>query len=323
MHAYDFIALGEILIDLISCMDVDSLRDADKYQRFVGGEPTNLSRNMALMGKKVALVACVGSDNLGQHILEQLQLTDIDTRFIQRSNHAPTTIILVAKTLEGSPDFIPYRGADAHIQPNQALFDAVSETRILHTSAFALSKEPARTTILQAIKNAREYGALISLDPNYHPDVWPDTANFLTLIQQTFQLVDITKPSLDDCERIFAPGLDPTEYCQRFHEWGAKTVILSMGSKGVTLSTSSGERYTLHPNEISVADVTGAGDAFWAGFLSAKLDGKSDLDAALLGQALAEIKIETVGPLDEIPSSADILSRARSIQYHKGSPIKH
>jgi fructokinase len=321
MHAYDFIALGEILIDLISCMDVESLRDANTYQRFVGGEPTNLSRNMALMGKKVALVACVGSDNLGQHILEQLQLTDIDTQFIQRSNQAPSTIVLVSKTLEGTPDFIPYRGADAHIQPNQALFDAVVKTRILHTSAFALSREPARTTILQAAKIARENGVLISLDPNYHPDVWPDTSSFLTSIRQTFQLVDVTKPSLDDCERIFAPGLEPTEYCQRFHEWGAKTVILSMGSKGVILSTSSGECYTLHPNKISVADVTGAGDAFWAGFLSAKLDGKSDLDAALQGQALAEIKIETVGPLDEIPSSPELISRARSIQYHKSKVI--
>ena len=79
IHVFDFIALGETLIDLISCTEVETLRDADFYQRFVGGEPTNLTRNMALVGKKAALVACVGRDYLGQFILEELQQTNYGT----------------------------------------------------------------------------------------------------------------------------------------------------------------------------------------------------------------------------------------------------
>ena len=145
----------------------------------------------------------------------------------------------------------------------------------------------------------------------------------MTCIRQSYQLVDFTKPSLDDCERIFSPGLEPVEYCQRFHEWGAKTVILTMGSDGVLLSTPSGEQFILHPNEISVADVTGAGDAFWAGFLSAKIDGKSDLEAAMRGQALAEIKIETIGPLTHTSKFNDLEERTQSIQYNRSENIQH
>ena len=315
VHAFDFIAIGEILSDLISCTELESLKDANTYQRFVGGQPTNLSRNMALLGNNTALAACVGSDTIGEHIIEQLRLTSVDTRYLQTIHEAPTTIVLVAKTRRGTPDFVIYRGADAHIQGTRALLETVAKSRILHTSAFAISREPARTTIFNALRIAQENNTLISFDPNFHPTIWPDTLEFLSILEQIYKFVDYTKPSLDDCERIFSPGLTPAEYCHRFIEWGAKTVILTMGDQGILVSTASGEQYTLYPNDIQVADVTGAGDAFWAGFLSAIVEGKSNLEAALQGQALAEIKIGTVGPLENNPPSQDIEKRISSIQY--------
>ena len=89
VHAFDFIAIGEILSDLISCTELESLKDANTYQRFVGGQPTNLSRNMALLGNNTALAACVGSDTIGEHIIEQLRLTSVDTRYLQTIPEIP------------------------------------------------------------------------------------------------------------------------------------------------------------------------------------------------------------------------------------------
>ena len=313
--AYDFIALGETLIDFISSEEVNSLAQADSYHRFVGGQPTNLARNMALLGNRAALGACVGDDYFGQYIIDQLSQLNIDTQFIQKSIVSPTTIVPVTRTRGGTPKFIIFRGADAHIQTISPLMDAVANSRIIHTSAFALSREPARNTILQALKIAHANKSWVSLDPNYHPAIWPDMPDFTSFLEKSFQYVDITKPSLDDCERIFSPGLKPTQYAQRFIQWGAKIVILTMGDKGVLLTTASGEVYNMIPNPISVSDVTGAGDAFWAGFLTSLLEGRSPLEAAQMGQALAEIKIETVGPLSIPPDRSFLKERAQSIRY--------
>lgn len=314
---YDFIALGEALIDLISCNEVDALSEADCYQRFIGGQPTNLARNMALLGHQTALAACVGDDSFGYYIKENLEQANVDIRFLQTTLEAPTTIVPVTRTRGGTPGFMIYRGADTFTKPTSGLMDAVRQTRIVHTSAFALSRDPSRSTFMEVLQTAHENNVRISLDPNYHPAIWPDMPNYTSFLERAYQYVDFTKPSLDDCERIFSPGLGPADYAKHFIQWGAKIVLLTLGAKGTLLTTNRGEQYLLKPNTIKVADVTGAGDAFWSGFLSATIEGKSPIDAALSGQALAEIKLETVGPLKEIPDRGSIDARIASIQYEQ------
>jgi fructokinase len=319
---FDFFSLGEALIDLISCEEAKSLGDAEFFQRFAGGEPANLARNMALLGNRVAMGTCLGEDGFGQYVREQLDRMKINTDYVQVSRSAPTTLALITRTAGGTPDFIICRGADARLQPRPSLMEAVADSRLVHTSAFAISRNPARETILEAFKIAHDNGALISFDPNYHPSVWPDVQDFNALLEEVYRSVDITKPSLDDCERIFSAGLDPRAYAQRFIQWGAKIVILTMGSDGVLLATAEGEGYRLFANQIKVEDVTGAGDAYWAGFLTAILEGKEPLEAARHGQALAEIKIGTVGPLTHAPDRLNLEQITRSIRYQTLPPLE-
>lgn len=47
LPAYDFIALGEALVDFISTDLASSLNESMTFQRFIGGQATNLSMNMA------------------------------------------------------------------------------------------------------------------------------------------------------------------------------------------------------------------------------------------------------------------------------------
>ena len=53
---------------------------------------------------------------------------------------------------------------------------------------------------------------------------------------------------------------------------------------------------------VKVLDATGAGDAFWAGFLVALLDRHPLRDCVLIGREIVERKLATVGTL---PDSID------------------
>jgi fructokinase len=269
---------------------------------------------MAKMGLRSGLAACVGEDGFGRFILDQITADNVSTDYLQTTEEAPTSVAIITRHTR-TADFLIARGADSYLQSTPAIEVAAANSRIVHTSAFGLSRDPARTTILNALKIAKQSGALVSLDPNYHPKIWPDALAFPTVLKSAYQFVAISKPSLDDCVRLFGPGLEPTEYAQRFLDWGCHIVVLTMGAQGLLLAISSGELYQIEANAIPVVDSTGAGDAFWAGFLAAILDGTPAVDAARMGQVLAEVKLGAVGPMRQLPDSDYLRRRSTEISF--------
>ncbi len=312
---YDFISLGEIVIDLISTDLSSSLADTSHFRRFIGGQATNLAINMANLGNNAALAACVGYDGLGQYCQQQLSLGGVQTLFIQTTREAPTTVAIITRQTQ-TPDFVIHRGADAFLRSSNQLENAVANSRIIHTSAFALSREPARTTILSALAQAKANNRTVTLDPNFHTDIWPDKPDMVAVLKEAFSYVDITKPSLEDCARLFGPRNTPQEYAELFLNWGASVVLISMGEQGVLLAEQqTGIIHIKGTSNLEVKDVTGAGDAYWAGFLSAYLRNIPLIKAAAVGQAIAEIKISHFGPLTQFPTWEELENYAENITH--------
>ena len=102
---------------------------------------------------------------------------------------------------------------------------------------------------------------------------------------------------------------------ERFLSWGAEIVALTMGPQGVLLATADGSRTHIKPGKVNVADVTGAGDAFWSGLLLALLDGYVPAEAACVGQMVAEAKIGTVGPVSQMPGRAELYRELEKIKH--------
>lgn len=311
---YDLFALGEALVDLISVQEVETIKEATTFKRYKGGQPTNLAANMALFGKRTAVAACIGDDGFGHFLYDQLGAYNVATKFIQFTPQASTSIALITRHA-GTADFVISRGADAYLKSTSSIEKTAASSRIVHTSAFGLSRDPARSTILDALKIAHEAGGIVSLDPNYHPKIWPDVQEFLSFLKMAYQYVTITKPSIDDCVRLFGPEVkDPVDYARYFLDWGCQMVALTMGERGILLATAAGNLYRIKSNDIPVVDATGAGDAFWAGFLCAMLDGASIIEAAKIGQVVAEVKLGKVGPMTKLPNHDELLRRSMAIQ---------
>ncbi|MBS3782820.1 MAG: carbohydrate kinase, partial [Anaerolineae bacterium] len=83
---------------------------------------------------------------------------------------------------------------------------------------------------------------------------------------------------------------------------------LTMGAEGILLS-EEGETTYIPARQVDVVDATGAGDSFWAGFLTALLDGNSLERCVLFAREIVERKLTTVGPLPDAIDRADIYAR--------------
>lgn len=306
----DIICVGETLIDFIGEQSEEPIKNTKDYHRYLGGSPTNVAMNMARLGLKVELVATVGKDGFGDYILNRLKDADVQTHFLNETQVKPTTVIFINRT-QHTPEFIPFRGADTHIYSDQLPENLLQRSRIYHTTCFALSQQPARDTILQQAKRAFELGCQLSIDINYSEKIWPDNQEARKAIEIYCRYEPMVKISQDDVDRLLGTGMSHEDVFMYLHKLGAKIICFTLGKDGAKLSELGKPVVRLSALRVEkIMDATGAGDAFWSGFLFAYLKGKSSdkcMEAAL---QMAAIKLQNVG---RIPDYADVISKVLEI----------
>jgi fructokinase len=306
MDNIDILCVGEVLIDFIGHQEGVLINETRDYHRYLGGSPTNVAMNSTRLGLNATMVATVGNDGFGSYIFEKLSEVGVNTTHINTLDNKSTSVIFVSRS-EGTPDFIPFREADCCIYEEQISSEILSKTKIFHTTCFALSKNPAQKTILKKAQEAHDLGCKLSIDVNYAKKLWKSQKKAFKVIKTYCQFNPLIKISEDDMLRLFEKELPHEDIFQFFHNQGAETVCLTLGSKGVKLSQKGKEVIQMPAIKIDkVMDSTGAGDAFWSGFLFAYIKEKTIDECLDVALKLAALKLQNVGRL---PDNINILSK--------------
>jgi sugar/nucleoside kinase (ribokinase family) len=132
--------------------------------------------------------------------------------------------------------------------------------------------------------------------------------------KRLFSLINVYKSSLDEISALTGHS-DINAAINTIHDFGVKTVIVTLGAKGAVLSVEK-TVYNI-PACISrvLVDPTGAGDAFIGGFLTEYIRQKDAFWCACVGSAAASLVIEGIGPTF-FGEKEEIYQRARSV-YEK------
>lgn len=292
----DLLAIGETLVDFISVEQTDWLRNATTFRRYLGGSPANIAVNVARLGGRSAVVSKTGIGAFAQFVKSELQRHGVSIEYLVMDHRNRTTVAFVSST-SGKPDFEIARSGDYRLRPEEIPAEAVERARVVHASAFALSREPCRSAVKRVFEMASEQGKVVSLDPNYSARIWPHHKEARKVLREMYRHVNVTKPSADDARRIFGPDHTTEQYIELFHEMGAETVVFTMGSEGVLISEKGRIVSHVPARPIVAEDATGAGDAFWAGFLVALLDGEPLESCVFFAREIAELKLKRTGPL--------------------------
>jgi len=267
--SFDILCVGELLADYITTED-KPLKEVSVFDKFFGGSPANIVFHMKSLGKNPLLITKIGDDADGRFLLEKLKEHSILSDHVNIGTKRGTTKVLIRRHPE-IPEYEVLRGADTQLKYNEIDFKLIEKAKIVHTNAFTLAEEPARTSAMMVIEKAHELGKIVSFDPNYRYKVWPDKKKALETLKKVYRFVDLTKPSMEDAKELFGE-LKPEQYIRRFHALGAKIVVLTMGSKGSIIS--DGEQLIRIPVEqCNAKDATGAGDVYWTVFLISVLNG--------------------------------------------------
>lgn len=298
MAQIQFLAIGELLADFISSDYVNDLSQARTFQLHTGGSPSNVCANLKWLGINSALISCVGQDTIGDFLIGEIKKTGISTDHIIRSRTHPTSVVLVARS-QGTPDFIAYRSADTQL--GQIDRNLLRESNIIHTCAFALSRNPAQHHILEALSWATSQHKTISIDWNYAPAMWE--SNGAMVFRLIGSMHPLLKVSVDDVSRFAGSACSADDAKNFLASIPAKVTCLTCGKDGVWYKELKKENWFFEPATLipDVKDTTGAGDAFWSGFISAYIRNSSLSECVQQGIRIAAKKIQTFGPLYHQP----------------------
>jgi len=295
--------IGELLIDFISDTQVSDLSRAKSFNRFFAGSPGNLVFNLRDLDVDSTILSRVGGDPFGRAYIDLLSKKGIDVSYIQLDRRRHTSFVIVSRS-DSTPQFLALRDADFMLEPPLEIDRFLDGVQFLHLTSWPLSLSPARETTVSIVKKAAEKGIKISLDPNYRKVLWEYGHDGPAFIKEMLRYIYIVKPSDDDARHIFGE-MQPKEYLDLFHGFGAKNVILTLGKRGSVVS--NGFRVEeIAPCARRVVDTTGAGDAFWSGLYRGLLDGKDIFGAARYGNMCAAFRIEHEGKDTQLPAIEEL-----------------
>ena len=297
----DVFTIGEILVDMISD-DYDTNFSCNKYTRFFGGSPANITMNIKKLGGNPVITSCVGNDGLGDFLVNHLKNNNINTELISRVNKS-TSMVLVTKSKE-TPLPIFYRSADYNLEFSSQISSTLKNSKIVHFSCWPISQSKSRKMIETVIEEAKKNDVIIGFDPNYHEMIWEEGHDGIEYIKNLISKVDIIKPSEVDAERLFGPDT-PENQVKKFIDCGAKLVIMTLGKDGA-IASDGNETIKFKTLATEVIVTTGAGDAFWGGFYTAITSNYSLKDSLNIGFATSAFKLKHVGAIANLPSIEEL-----------------
>ena len=162
--------LGILVLDVFGS-SIDSFPDKGtseyfkKLEIYPGGCAFNTGVDAARLGLKVSIFGKVGSDHLGDIIIENLVKERISTDSIYRSGDTNTAFSFVMVPSDGQRRIYHSPGINDTYCTQDISMEAIEKTSILHIAGAGLMKKLDGKPAAEILKNVREKGALTSMDP--------------------------------------------------------------------------------------------------------------------------------------------------------------
>ena len=282
----------------------------------IGGAEANVAAACARLGLRTALISALPADHpWGDRTVRELAAHGVDCAGVLRRPDSRMGLYFLEYGAAPRPVRVLYDRRDsalARLVADEVDWSLVRGARLLHLSGVTAALGPnLRDVLRRAIAEAAGAGVPVSFDVNYRSRLWGAEAARAFLVE-ILPCLDYLFVGADDAATVFGLDGDPGLVLTALRALAPRAAIaLTLGEAGSAVLADGdiarpSRRYTVVP-----VDRVGAGDAYAAGFLWARLGGRSVQEAVDAGTALAALKctiwgdvpVVTRAELDELLAS--------------------
>ncbi|MBQ1049444.1 bifunctional hydroxymethylpyrimidine kinase/phosphomethylpyrimidine kinase [Micromonospora sp. C51] len=287
------LVVGDVVTDVVAVLAGPLAPGSDTpaaIRSTGGGQAANTASWLAAEEVAVTLVGAVGDDDAGRDRVTELISAGVDCAVQRIVGVATGTVIVLAAGDERT--MVTERGANVLLRPDHvdAALDGAPDATHLHLSGYTLLDADSRPAGLRALAGARERGLTTSVDAaSAAPLRAVGAAAFLDWVRE----VDLLLVNVDEAT-VLAGRLEPAAQARALVTV-ARRVVVKRGGAGAVWVDRDDAIVTSSAHRVAVRDVTGAGDAFAAGLLSAWLAGATPDTALARAADLGAAAVAQVG----------------------------
>lgn len=281
------VAYGEVLWDVFA------------NEKKIGGAPLNVALRMKTLGCEVAMISCVGKDEDGKAIIDQVKSLGLETNAIMETEDFATGLVNVTLNERGSASYeISYPSAWDKIVLNDSAKNLAANADVLIYGSLVCRDEVSRQSLEELLQtNAYKVFDVNLRKPHYSYEILEQlmhSANFIKFNDE--ELLEIAAAmqspfvSLEDNVHFIAEKNKVTAMC------------VTKGKHGALLMWE-GQLYENGGYPVEVADTVGAGDSFLAALITSLLTGKAPQTAIDFACAVGALVAEAPGANPEISNS--------------------
>jgi sugar/nucleoside kinase (ribokinase family) len=270
----------------------------------VGGAGAIAALCLAALEVRAELLGCVGDDPIGRVLLDQLVQAGVPVDGI--AVRGATGICIATEAAERDRSFLIAPGSVREFSLSQ-VHDRTFCSRLLLVCGYFLV--PAlRGGAASILRRVREHGGETLLDTGWDPDGWPAAAKEEVL--DLLPWVSVFAPNETEAVAI-TNERNALRAAKALQERSGGWCIVKRGAEGFLAVGPDHAEASVTAPQVNVVDTTGAGDAFNAGLIRARLADMPWESAARFATMLASTVISRPSDdryprPDELPTAAGL-----------------
>jgi ribokinase len=271
-----------------------------------GGKGANQAVGAARAGGKVAFIARVGADDLGDAAVAALRRDGIDVSSVSRDPKQPSGVALIFVAKSGENSIGVASGANSSLLPA----DVRKAIPLIRSAAVLVAQlETPLATVRAAAQAAVKANVPVILNP----------APARPLPNALLKLVSIMTPNETEAELLtginVADEAGAAAAAAQLRARGVGTVVITLGMRGAYVAGAD-VRQIVPGFRVKAVDTTAAGDVFNGALAVALAEGRAMLDAVRFANAAAALSVTRRGAQPSAPTRAsiDALLRGRAVR---------
>ena len=324
---YDVLGIGNAIVDVIARAEDDFLVaqgmnkgtmvliDEARAQAIYaamgpaaessGGSAANTIVGVASFGARAAFVGKVKDDELGRSFVHDIRAAGVafDTKPATTGPSTARSYIMV--TPDGERTMNTFLGAAQDLRPGDIDEGQVASAAVTYLEGYLWDPPQAKEAFVKAASIAQKAGRRVALTLSDAFCVDRYRAEFLDLIRNG--IVDIVFANERELHSLYETADFDTAV--KALRGDSKLAVVTRSEKGCVVVSREGVEAVPAEPVAQVADVTGAGDLFAAGFLAGLARGKDHRTSARLGGIAAAEVIQHIG------ARPGVSLKARAAEY--------